>query len=72
MSNVCDISGYRVCQMIFCVSNFCDISGYRVCQMFVIFQGTERVKCLCYFRAQSVSNVCDISGHRVCQIFVIF
>ena len=39
MSNVCDISGSSV-------SNVCDISGNRACQMFVIFQGTERVKCL--------------------------
>ena len=31
MSNVCDILGYRVCQM------FGDISEYRVCQIFVIF-----------------------------------
>ena len=39
MSNVCDISGSSV-------SNVCDISAHRVCQMFVIFQSTERVKCL--------------------------
>ena len=41
MSNVCDISGHRQS-----VSNVCDILGYRVRQIFVIFQGTERVKCL--------------------------
>ena len=39
MSNVCDISESSV-------SNVCDISEYRARQMFVIFQGTERVKCL--------------------------